>query len=549
MTYLLRFVFSRSHCHSTRAISRRIFAVTLVALTALAPVAAVFAQQPLLHAQVPSAQTARVRRAAAKPKATGSQPGTANFSGNLTTITTSSNALALARESDCTLSFVTGNYSYTGSSINYTETDQTSDYERVLHTEAGLTTTPDVFASGCVHQPIPGFGSRPAVFVGLTTSGVYVYAALGLIYPSMINGVYMMTGTSSLGLTSFQFSTAGNLTAGDLNKDGNGDLVVTDSSLASGAQVTVFLGNANGTLQNAKQYAIAGNYSVAAAIDDVNGDGIPDIVAVSGDQQISILIGNGDGTFQTALSFPAPALPGYTSAASTPIEDLITADVNNDHNKDIICSNGLVLLGNGKGSFTAAAKPAFPYFQDPLYSSGPSLASGDINKDGKIDLVIENGSSIITWIGNGDGTFTQGQSYATINSQGVISVADLDGDGNPDIFVGLGNAGVYAGDLGAPNLAYALMGNGDGTFQGAPQIGFGAYTGNNLARRDRQRKARSDHEHRQHPLWRTRYNSSGFYGSTWKREGRFHPHLHHHPACKFRPERRKHHYRGQHHRR
>ena len=94
---------------------------------------------------------------------------------------------------------------------------------------------------------------------------------------------------------------------------------------------------------------------------------------------------------------------------------------------------------------------------------------------------MNNSTSISIWNGKGDGTFTQGQSYATIPTDGIISVSDLDGDGNADIFVGLGDGEFYGGDEGSPNLAYGLMGNGNGTFQGAPQFGTGEYTGNNLA--------------------------------------------------------------------
>ena len=313
-----------------------------------------------------------------------------------------------------------------------------------------MTTTPDVFAKGCTIQPVAGFGSQPGIFIGTTTTGVNVFAGLGLIYPAVVNGVYILSGTTTFTLSSFQDSPAGNLTAADLNKDGNGDLVITDSAAATTAQVTVMLGNANGTFQNGVTYPIAGNYSVAAVIDDVNGDGKLDIVAVSGDQQISVLLGNGDGTFQAAKSFAAPALPGFASAASTPIVNLITADLRGIGKKDIICSNGLVLLGSGTGTFTAVSTPAFPYFQDSVNAGGPSLASGDVNNDGKIDLVLNNSFTISTWIGKGDGTFTQGQSYASIPTDGYISVDDLDGDGSADVFVGLGEGGAFGGDEGSP---------------------------------------------------------------------------------------------------
>jgi hypothetical protein len=466
-------------CHWTRkAVSVGSKAVIACALAGI-----VLAQVPALNAQSASQKPARVARRHAKPRLTGTNgtTGNANFAGNFTTITSGSGALALGRESDCTLTLATGNYTYTATSITYTETGLTPDYERVLHSEAQLTTTPDVYKSGCAIEPPVGFGSRPGLFVGITTSGVYVYAGLGLIAPTFVNGVYVMAGTTSFNVSSFQYSSVGNLAAGDLNKDGNGDLVITTNPLASAANVTVLLGNPDGTFQNSVNYPIAGNYSQAAVIDDVDGDGNLDIVAVSGDQQISVLLGNGDGTFKAAKSFAAPTLPGFSSAGATPITNLITADLRGNGKRDVICSNGLVLLSNGDGSFTPVPAPAFPYYEDPLSNYGVSLASGDVNNDGKIDLVLNNSSTISIWIGKGDGTFTQGQSYATINTEGFISVSDLDGDGNADIFVGLGDGGVFAGDDGSPDLSYALMGNGDGTFQGAPKIPNGAYTGNNLA--------------------------------------------------------------------
>ena len=410
----------------------------------------------------------------------GSQTGTADFFGNFTTISAPSGALSVFRRANCSLSLATGTYTIEPT-FAYTQTELVANYEQQLHSEARLTTTPDVFAKGCAIQPVAGFGSQPGIFIGTTTTGVNVFAGLGLVYPAVVNGVYILSGTSTFTLASFQDAPAGNLTAADLNKDGNGDLVITDSASATTAQVTVMLGNANGTFKTGVTYAIAGDYSVAAVIDDVNGDGKLDIVAVSGDQQISVLLGNGDGTFQAAKSFAAPVLPGFTSAASTPIVNLITADLRGISKKDIICSNGLVLLGKGDGTFTAVSAPAFPYFQDPINAGGPSLASGDVNNDGKIDIVVNNSTSISTWLGKGDGTFTQGESYATIPTDGYISVDDLDGDGNADVFVGLGDGGAFGGDEGSPNLSYALMGNGNGSFQGAPQISTGVYTGNNLA--------------------------------------------------------------------
>jgi hypothetical protein len=138
-----------------------------------------------------------------------------------------------------------------------------------------------------------------------------------------------------------------------------------------------------------------------------------------------------------------------------------------------------VLLGKGDGTFTQSSTPAFPSVA-ATSSFGPNLAAADFNKDGHIDLAVDDGQTINIYNGKGDGTFTVGSAYGSIDNVGYLTASDLDGDGNIDLYSGLANGGVFGGDQFEVNAAYALMGNGDGTFVGAPATPF-AFTGTNLA--------------------------------------------------------------------
>jgi hypothetical protein len=439
----------------------------------------------LVHAASQGQRKIASRHASAKPNFTGSdgsQTGTASFQGNFTSISAEpGQALVLARQANCSLTFATGSYNI-GTSITYMMTGVTGNYERVLHSEAGLATTADVFPSGCA-EPAKGIGSRPGVFVGVTKAGVNVFAGIAYSPLTMNNALFILSGTTSYTTNILSLSTASTVATADLNGDGNGDLVVVNGILTTNGSISVLLGNSDGSFQNAVTYPTAGAGTGAAVIDDVNGDGKLDIVTVSNTlgattQQISVLTGKGDGTFNPAQTFTAPVVPGSTGVPAELIVNLITADLRGIGKKDIIGSNGLVLLGNGDGTFTASPDAAFPY---PQASSnyGPNLASGDLNKDGKLDLAVSTGGNVLTYLGKGDGTFTPGSSYSTVNTVGFVAVSDLDGDGNADIYIGDANGGYFRGDESDTNIAYALMGNGNGTFQGAPTFP-GAYTGNNL---------------------------------------------------------------------
>ena len=263
---------------------------------------------------------------------------------------------------------------------------------------------------------------------------------------------------------------------GDLNGDGRPDLVVANNDRNT---VSILLGNGDGTYRAAVDYAV-GSGPVWVAIGDLNGDGKPDLVVacldntfpVSLENAISVLLGNGDGTFRSAVKYQAGQ--GPTSVA--------IGDLNGDRKPDIVVTNLVtgrgpqlgntvsVLLGNGDGTFKAAV--------DYAVGSRPnSVAIGDLNGDGKPDLVVANssvevgvhGNDVSVLLGNGDGTFRAAVNYPVGLAPWSVAIGDLNGDGKPDVVVA--NFGLGGGGIGDVSV---LLGNGDGTLQAAVSHGAGS---------------------------------------------------------------------------
>jgi hypothetical protein len=238
--------------------------------------------------------------------------------------------------------------------------------------------------------------------------------------------------------------------ATDLNGDGKLDLVVANnlSAALSGSQnsFSVLLGNGDGTFQTRVDYAPPGSEidyfqtSAWAVVGDFNGDGKPD-VAINFAQRppdtlanavgsIAIYLGNGDGTLQSPLTFAVPLGFGQNSWATV-------GDFNGDGRQDLAftAANGLnVFLSNGDGTFTPTAVPS---------SGGDgTIITADVNKDGKLDLLVgvTEGGAVTVLLGNGDGTFQFATSLATgIWLTGIV-VGDVNGDGQADIVVTVVNA-------------------------------------------------------------------------------------------------------------
>jgi hypothetical protein len=184
---------------------------------------------------------------------------------------------------------------------------------------------------------------------------------------------------------------------------------------------------------------------------------------------VGALLGNGDGTFQTVQMYDSGV---YALSVAE------VADLNGDGRPDVVtagscltfppCLDLGVLLGNADHTFQPAV----------LYGSGGvnalSVAVGDVNGDGKPDLLVANEcpfsdcfheTVVGVLLGNGDGTFQKATTFSSGGFLGNgVAVGDMNGDGRPDLVVSnLCNAqfscDIEDGTVGGSGLIGVLLNN------------------------------------------------------------------------------------------
>jgi hypothetical protein len=205
---------------------------------------------------------------------------------------------------------------------------------------------------------------------------------------------------------------------------GNGHVDIVTAN-RGGNDVSVFLGNGDGTFGAAVNYA-TGTSPDGVAIGDVNGDSRPDlVVADAGSDSVSVLLGNGDGTLRAPTTAGVGSLPSAVALAHLSGSghlDIVTANAGS--------ANVSVLRGNGDGTFRAAVNYG-------VGAAPVALLVTDANGDGKQDVITANNgdNTVSVLTGHGDGTFGTATNYGLGGATAPVSVAagDLDGAGVPDL--------------------------------------------------------------------------------------------------------------------
>ncbi|MBX7046735.1 MAG: T9SS type A sorting domain-containing protein [Ignavibacteria bacterium] len=262
---------------------------------------------------------------------------------------------------------------------------------------------------------------------------------------------FSSTGNSAYGVVCADFNGDGKIDYATGNVLAN-TLSVFVNTTTTGASTPTFAGPTNIT---------AGNNSYRLATADFNNDGKPDIAFGNNTVGVVTVVLNTTTTGSNTITFSA----GVNFTTSNSPYGITTADINGDGKIDIVGTSyslgkATVLINTttpGAATPTFAAAVLFTTGNNPL-----DVCCADINLDGKPDIITGNGGastfSVLlntTPTGNATPTFSAKTDFTAANTSTTVTFADINLDGKPDIITGNFIAGIIAVNLNTTTVGAA----------------------------------------------------------------------------------------------
>ncbi len=309
-------------------------------------------------------------------------------------------------------------------------TDSTDPTDPTDPTDASATTDPTNSTTDGTTDPTMGATE--------SSGGMMMPGVCGDAMPAAGEVCYVAGGSFATGMGPTD------LVLADFDGDTNVDVVTSN---AVGGDVTILLGNGDGTFGGPTPFAVGLN-PVAIALGDFDGSGTLDVaVANLDDDTVGVLPGNGDGTFGAMVA---------TAVGDAP-SDLVVANFGAGAAADLAVVNSgdstLQALVGGPGAVLTAS-PAFVV----IAGSAQTIAAGSFNSntDAFEDaFVVGPGGGFHGWAGDGAGGFTLDVSGNFGGNVVASATGDIDANGTLDLLVvdvtaeqvqlqgGTGNAGFF----------------------------------------------------------------------------------------------------------
>jgi fibronectin-binding autotransporter adhesin len=293
--------------------------------------------------------------------------------------------------------------------------------------------------------------------------------------------VKLLAGTTSAELASFAAYPAASpggvrVAGGDVNGDGVSD-VITGVAGAANGHVKVFDGVSGGEIRSFFAYAGGTPDGVFVGAGRINADAAFDIITgveAGSASHVKVFDGASGAEIRSFFAYPPTFLGGVRVAGG---------DVSGDGVDDIVTGAGNGGFGHVKvfdGSTGAEVRSFFAF--GPNFSGGVYVAAGDLNGDGRADIVAgaDAGAGPQVNIFDGASGLSLGSffAYAPTFSGGVrVAVGDVNGDGSAEIVTGAGAAGaghvkVFSGATLTEMSSYLAFGSGysGGVYVGASRL-------------------------------------------------------------------------------